>query len=119
MDTQALQSRMVGALAGALVGDALGAPVLWMYPSQIRIKHARVLEMLGGGVLGLRPGEITDKSGLLLALLESLCAHDGYSLDASVAAQMAWLAGWTRELDPGVHQARALLDPSVPAAELG
>ena len=112
------KSRFVGFLVGGLVGNAVGGPCVWMSPSQVRIKYAGLEEMIGGGQLGLRPGEITDKGGLLLALVDSLLSKGGYDLDASVQAQLAWLAGWNREVEGGIAEAKAFLESGGKAADL-
>ena len=60
--------RIRGALFGVAVGDALGGPVEFMSAEQIKKKHGRVTEMLGGGWLGLEPGEITDDTQMTMAV---------------------------------------------------
>ncbi len=105
-----LKSRFVGSLVGGLVGSAVGGPCVWMSPSQVRIKYAGLEELIGGGQLGLRPGEITDKGGLLLAVVESLLSAGRYDLEASIGAQIAWLEGWNREVEGGVAEARLFLE---------
>lgn len=110
MSEEERKSRFVGSLVGALVGNALGGPCVWMSPSQIRIKYAGLEEMIGGGQLGLRPGEITDKGGLLLAAVEALLSKGGYDLRASVEAQLSWLSTWDREVEAGLGEARAFLE---------
>ena len=59
--------KIKGALYGAAVGDALGAPLEFMSEDQIKSKFGRVTEMLGGGWLQTMPGEGTDETALLLA----------------------------------------------------
>ena len=59
--------KIKGALYGAAIGDALGAPLEFMSEDQIKSKFGRVTEMLGGGWLQTMPGEGTDETALLLA----------------------------------------------------
>ena len=59
--------KIKGALYGAAVGDALGAPLEFMSEDQIKSKFGRVTEMIGGGWLQTAPGEGTDETALLLA----------------------------------------------------
>lgn len=59
--------KIKGALYGAAIGDALGAPLEFMSEDQIKSKFGRVTEMLGGGWLQIMPGEGTDETALLLA----------------------------------------------------
>ncbi|HHI67814.1 MAG TPA: hypothetical protein ENJ97_00655 [Planctomycetes bacterium] len=118
MNEEDRKSRFVGSLVGGLVGCAVGGPCVWMSPSQVRIKYAGLEELIGGGQLGLRPGEITDKGGLLLAVVESLLSAGGYDLEASIRAQLAWLEGWDREVEGGVAEARLFLENGGKPAEL-
>lgn len=60
--------RIRGALFGVAVGDALGGPVEFMNADQIKKKHGRVTEMIGGGWLGLEPGEVTDDTQMTMAV---------------------------------------------------
>ena len=57
-----------GAMYGVAVGDALGGPVEFMSAEQIKKKYGRVTEMLGGGWLGLEPGEVTDDTQMTMAV---------------------------------------------------
>lgn len=60
-------NRIKGALYGAVIGDALGAPVEFMSQRQIKSTVGVVKDMLGGGWLKLAPGEGTDETALLLS----------------------------------------------------
>ncbi len=74
------QHRVMGALVGSAVGDALGAPFEFgppdaysaRFPTAARGAHT---EMCGGGSLGWEPGEFTDDTQMALLLAESLVAH--------------------------------------------
>ncbi|HSO31005.1 MAG TPA: ADP-ribosylglycohydrolase family protein [Labilithrix sp.] len=62
----------LGAVLGALVGDAAGA-VLEFFPGEIHdadVEHA--LTMPGGGVWQVAPGQITDDGELTMSLLNAL-----------------------------------------------
>jgi ADP-ribosyl-[dinitrogen reductase] hydrolase len=68
-----------GALVGAAVGDALGAPFEFKpantyaqtFPDKVL---GGVGEMIGGGAFHWAPGEFTDDTQMALALAESLIA---------------------------------------------
>ncbi|WP_432564808.1 ADP-ribosylglycohydrolase family protein [Kineococcus sp. SYSU DK003] len=76
------QHRVMGALVGSAVGDALGAPFEFgppdafsaRFPTPARGVHT---EMCGGGTLNWEPGEFTDDTQMALLLAESLLDHDG------------------------------------------
>ncbi len=59
--------KIKGALYGAVIGDALGAPLEFMPTEQIKNQFGTVRDMIGGGWLKVAPGEGTDETALLLA----------------------------------------------------
>jgi ADP-ribosyl-[dinitrogen reductase] hydrolase len=73
--------RAKGAYLGLAVGDALGATVEFLTPREIRHDFARQggvhKEIIGGGWLRLRPGQVTDDTGMSLALGEAILANGG------------------------------------------
>ncbi len=69
--------RSVGALLGLAAGDALGAPLAFLSPEQVPIKHGDVRDMIGGGWLDLRPGQGTDLAEMALVLAGILAEADG------------------------------------------
>jgi ADP-ribosyl-[dinitrogen reductase] hydrolase len=62
-----------------------------MSPSQIRIKHGTVREMIGGGWMHLRPGETSDDTALALALAESLISCATYDREDAAKRYLDWL----------------------------
>ena len=59
--------RRTGAILGLAVGDALGAAYEFCSPAEV---PDGPLEIVGGGWLGLDPGESTDDTALAKAVLE-------------------------------------------------
>lgn len=70
-----MRDKIKGALYGVAIGDALGAPLEFMSEDQIARKHGRVTEMIGGGWLGVEPGEITDDTQMTLAVAQGIAAN--------------------------------------------
>jgi ADP-ribosylglycohydrolase len=73
----------LGAVLGALVGDAAGA-VLEFFGRAIEpadVEHA--LSMPGGGTWGVAPGQITDDGELTMSLLDALAASPDRPLAAA------------------------------------
>jgi ADP-ribosyl-[dinitrogen reductase] hydrolase len=87
--------RATGAILGAAIGDALGAPFEFK-PGGLYSSHfpGPVLsgtgEMIGGGGFGWAPGEFTDDTQMAMALAESLIAHGGLDLDDLWERFQAW-----------------------------
>ena len=67
------KDRVLGALLGVAVGDALGGPLEFCSAEEIQAQHGGpVREMIGGGWLNLAPGEITDDTEMTLAVAEGI-----------------------------------------------
>jgi ADP-ribosylglycohydrolase len=86
MDLPPSHSAGYGAIVGALVGDAAGGVLEFLGRRPMRNDVDRALNMPGGGVFGLAPGQITDDGELTLSLLRALAERDG-DYDQSLAAR--------------------------------
>jgi len=72
----------VGALIGAAVGDALGAPFEFKPGGTYKKRFPQAIvggtgEMIGGGAFGWAPGEFTDDTQMAMALAEAILAEGG------------------------------------------
>ncbi|WP_084397183.1 ADP-ribosylglycohydrolase family protein [Hydrogenophaga pseudoflava] len=83
--------RAQGCFMGAFVGDAAGGTLefLGRRPSPDEVERA--LEMNGGGVFGLAPGQITDDGELAIALARALCGATGYPRERVANHYQSWL----------------------------
>ncbi|MGY1684458.1 ADP-ribosylglycohydrolase family protein [Geodermatophilus sp. SYSU D00867] len=108
--------RVAGALVGAAVGDALGAPFEFgparafsaRFPTDAR---GSTTEMCGGGSLGWEPGEFTDDTQMALLVAQSLVERDGLD-EADVFDRFA---AWAAAGPPDVGvQTRAVFDSGLP-----
>ena len=88
-----VKRRAIGAYLGLAVGDALGATVEFLTPSEIRAAYREHRDMAGGGWLKLRRGQITDDTEMALALGQSILATG--RVDALAAAEA--FSGWMRK----------------------
>eukprot|EP00913_Durusdinium_trenchii_P004781 g4441.t1 len=71
-----LGSRALGALLGMVVGDALGAPLGGQECGGAK-EVDKALEMCGGGLWGVAPGQVTGHSELLLCTAAALAEAGG------------------------------------------
>jgi ADP-ribosylglycohydrolase len=101
------QSAAYGAVIGALVGDAAGGVLEFLGRRPTRNDVDRALNMPGGGVFGLAPGQITDDGELTLCLLRALAERDGM-YDPSLVAE--YYIDWAHSapFDMGMATANAL-----------
>lgn len=67
-----LFDQALGAYLGLAVGDALGATVEFMTPGEIKAKYGQHRDIVGGGWLKLKAGQVTDDTTMSLALGEAL-----------------------------------------------
>jgi ADP-ribosyl-[dinitrogen reductase] hydrolase len=95
--------RALGAYLGLAIGDALGATVEFMTPREIALQHGVHRDMVGGGWLKLKPGQVTDDTTMALALGQALLRgqREGRPFDARLMAE-AFVAWWrSRPVDCG------------------
>jgi len=114
--------RALGAFLGLATGDALGGPVEFMLPHEIRAAHkGRLTEMTGGGWLRLKPGQVTDDTQMALAVGGALVAAGGWDLRGVAESFVAWLR--SRPIDVGNACRRGIRrymqDGSLAAPESG
>ena len=86
-----LLNRCKAVLLGVAVGDALGAPVEFMTPGEIAAKYGRLDEMVGGGWLRLKPGQVTDDTEMTLCLARGIVNASDWDLRAIAGEFAAWL----------------------------
>lgn len=83
--------RALGAYLGLAVGDALGATVEFMTSREIGAAYGVHRNMIGGGWLKLRPGQITDDTQMSLALGAAILERGSFDTRATAVAFAAWL----------------------------
>jgi ADP-ribosyl-[dinitrogen reductase] hydrolase len=86
-----LQSRARAAYLGFAIGDALGATVEFMTKGEIAAQYGVHREIVGGGWLKLRPGQVTDDTDMSLALGRSLIRNNGFDARDVCEEFAAWL----------------------------
>ena len=86
-----LPARSRAVLLGGAAGDALGAPVEFMTAGEIAAKYGRLEEMVGGGWLRLKPGQVTDDTEMSLCIARGVTAAGGWDLEAIARQFAAWL----------------------------
>ena len=83
--------RAIASYLGLAIGDALGSTVEFMTPREIAAQYGIHANLIGGGWLHLKPGQVTDDTTMALALGESILEKG--KVDALAAAQAfnAWM----------------------------
>jgi len=91
MNWDDIHRRALGAYMGMAIGDALGATVEFMTPREIHNMYGMHRKIIGGGWLKLKPGQVTDDTGMSLALGDSIITANGFNTKAAADAFADWL----------------------------
>jgi ADP-ribosyl-[dinitrogen reductase] hydrolase len=91
MPELSLLDRALGATLGLAVGDALGATVEFMTAGEIAAEYRVHRQIVGGGWLQLKAGQVTDDTQMCLALGGALLARGGWDLRAGADALVSWM----------------------------
>ncbi|MGH2559167.1 MAG: ADP-ribosylglycohydrolase family protein [Thermomicrobiales bacterium] len=95
MPARVTQDRILGALLGMAIGDAMGMPVAGWTAAQIRQRLGRVTtyhrRVFADGV-EIKPGEFTDESEIALCIVESITTNQGAVDPDNIGARMLFLA---------------------------
>lgn len=103
----AIVRRAQAAYLGLAIGDALGATVEFMTPREIAAEYGVHDRIRGGGWLRLRPGQVTDDTGMALALGEAILSVGGIDAEAIARSFDAWMR--SRPVDIGHTVRRGIL----------
>lgn len=71
-NSQNLTSKIKGALYGFAIGDAMGATTEFMDEKQIKRIYGKVDNIIGGGWLHLKAGEVTDDTQMTMCVCEAI-----------------------------------------------
>lgn len=67
-----IESKIKGALYGFAIGDAMGATTEFMEEIEIKKKYGEVRDIIGGGWLDLKAGEVTDDTQMTMCVCEAI-----------------------------------------------
>lgn len=88
-----LLDRALGAYLGLAIGDALGATVEFMTPREIMATYGTHRQVIGGGWLKLKPGQVTDDTTMALALGDAIVKMRGWDLREVAEHYVGWMRG--------------------------
>lgn len=69
------RNKIEGAIYGFAIGDAMGAATEFMTAEQIRKKYGKVTDIIGGGWLNLKAGEVTDDTQMTICVMDALMGN--------------------------------------------
>jgi len=94
-----IRDRARAAFIGMALGDALGATVEFMTASEIAAKYGTFKEIIGGGWLHLKTGQVTDDTEMALCIARAIVENQGWSAEAIARNFSVWLK--SRPVDCG------------------
>lgn len=94
-----IRDRARAAFIGMAIGDALGATVEFMTSSEIASKYGTFRDIIGGGWLRLKAGQVTDDTEMALCIARAIVKNQTWSLEAVADNFAAWLK--SRPVDCG------------------
>lgn len=100
--------RALGAVLGALVGDALGGVLEFLDHKPTAREVEWALGMPGGGIFDLAPGQFTDDGEMTMALLNALLVQKTFRHDIVAEAYVQW--AMSKPFDIGTATQNALLE---------
>ena len=103
-----VRDRVRGAFLGLAIGDALGAPVEFMTSGEIKARHGILKELVGGGWLRLKPGQVTDDTDMALCIARAVVSCQGWELSAIAQQFSVWLR--SKPVDVGDTCRRGIRD---------
>ena len=86
-----VKRRAMGAYLGLAIGDALGATVEFLTPREIQHQYRVHRDIIGGGWLRLRKGQVTDDTAMSLALGDSILEHGRIEARHAADAFSDWM----------------------------
>lgn len=98
-DRTVIHDRAKAAFVGMAIGDALGATVEFMTTSEIAAQYGTFREIIGGGWLRLKPGQVTDDTEMALCIARAVIKNQGWSREAIAREFAIWLR--SRPVDCG------------------
>lgn len=69
------RNKIAGAIYGFAIGDAMGATTEFMTEGEIRSIYGKVTDIIGGGWLNLKPGEVTDDTQMTMCVMDALIRY--------------------------------------------
>lgn len=112
----AQRNRALGAMLGAVVGDAVGAPYEFSTVSPGVALKGVVSDLPGGGRLNWAPGEWTDDTAMAVPLLRELAAGRDLADEATLDAVVAAWWDWARDAKDVGTQTKQVLASAAPFA---
>lgn len=75
------KSKIAGAMYGFAIGDAMGATTEFMTECQIKATFGKVTDIVGGGWLNLKSGDVTDDTQMTMCVMDAAMRSKGCKIN--------------------------------------
>lgn len=86
-----LLPRLIASYIGYAVGDAFGATTEFMTPNEIKNIYGILKDIKGGGWLNIKAGDVTDDTGMCIAIGNTLIKKGGYNTFYIADSFVQWM----------------------------
>ncbi|MNC22215.1 ADP-ribosyl-[dinitrogen reductase] glycohydrolase [compost metagenome] len=93
-----LLDKIKGGLFGVAAGDALGGTTEFMSAAQVKATYGFLTEIIGGGVWGLAPGEVTDDTMMTLCVAEGILENPAEPMETIGRRFREWYAARPKDV---------------------
>lgn len=118
-DVEALRDRYRGALLASAAGDALGATLEFLSRDEVRQRYGVLTNIVGGGWLNLKPGEVTDDTQMACCIAHSIASMGRFDPDDIASRFVDWYRSNPPDIGNTTRHALAQLSRGVPWHEAG
>ncbi len=99
-----LLDKIKGGLFGVAAGDALGGTTEFMSAAQVKAAYGFLTKIIGGGVWGLAPGEVTDDTMMTLCVAEGILENPAEPMGTIGRRFREWYAGGPKDVGNIIRQ---------------
>ena len=90
--TKLNHNKVLGSLLGFAIGDAMGATTEFMSQGEIHRKYGEVKDIIGGGWLNLKPGEVTDDTQMMTIVAKARMGNVELFTQSCCSGFVDWLS---------------------------
>lgn len=101
-----MKENFKGALVGLAIGDALGATTEFMTKEEVKDRYGYLKDIIGGGWLNLKAGEITDDTEMTLCVANGIIQNFEYPIDKIGEEFIKWFK--SKPKDVGISTAHSI-----------
>lgn len=111
-----MKDKIAGAVYGFVIGDAMGATTEFMAKERIKEVYGCIKDIIGGGWLSVKPGDVTDDTEMTLCVMDALMRCNCTSLSFKRLVEdnfIKWLKSNPKDVGAQCYNAIKVLECKV------